>query len=176
MVQEEKIMPEMPEAAPLTPDQLLARFDELDIAHTVYRHEPIFTVAEGEHLKASIPGLHCRNLFLRDKKEAMFLVVAANETPVDLSALPGKIGSGRLSFGSPERLWRHLGVRPGSVCPFAVANDKDLKVKIILDAGMMTAELVCYHPLDNTMSVTLAPADLLRFLESTGHRPHIIAL
>src|SRR5436190_19340607 len=90
---------------PTTPAQLLEKLDALEIAYKIYHHAPIFTVEEGAHLKERIPGLHCRNLFLRDKKKAMFLVVAANETAIDLKKLENLIDSARLSFGSADRLW-----------------------------------------------------------------------
>ena len=109
---------------PTSPEDLFALLDHLGIPYSLQHHPPIFTVAEGEHLKASIPGTHCRNLFLRDKKKRCFLVMAANETSVDLKELEKKLGCGRLSFGSPERLWETLGIRPGSVCPFTLINDK----------------------------------------------------
>ena len=161
---------------PTSPAALLARLDDLGIAYQVFNHEPVFTVAESQHLKASIPGLHCRNLFVRDKKEVMFLVVAPNDTAVDLHKLQENLGCARLSFGSPARLWQYLGVRPGSVCPFAIINDKGNDVTIILDKKMMEADLVCYHPLENNMSITLTPAGLLKFIESCGHKPHILDL
>jgi Ala-tRNA(Pro) deacylase len=161
---------------PTSPEQLLALLDSLDIAYKIYHHPPIFTVEEGEPLKASIPGLHCRNLFLADKKKIMYLVVAANETAIDLKKLPPLIDSGRLSFGSAERLWTYLGIRPGSVCPFTVINDKNHEVSVILDAQMMKADSVCYHPLDNAQTIALSPADLLKFLRHTGHEPRIIDL
>lgn len=162
---------------PVSPQQLFAIFDRLGIGWQLYHHRPIFTVAEGEDLKKSIPGLHCRNLFLRDRRKAMFLVVAANETKIDLRALQDRLGCDRLSFGSPERLWDMLGVRPGSVCPFAIINDRQAQVRIILDASMMQADHVAYHPLENTMSVVLTPDDLLKFIvEGAGHRPEIVEL
>jgi Ala-tRNA(Pro) deacylase len=161
---------------PTTPDQLLALLDSLDIAYKIYHHPPIFTVEEGEPLKASIHGLHCRNLFLADKKKVMYLVVAANETAIDLKKLQDLIGSHRLSFGSADRLWTYLGIRPGSVCPFTVVNDKEGQVEVILDASMMEAETVCYHPLDNAQTIALTPQDLLIFLKHTGHEPRIINL
>ncbi|MCF8495919.1 MAG: prolyl-tRNA synthetase associated domain-containing protein, partial [Alphaproteobacteria bacterium] len=80
----------------------------------------------------------------------------------------------RLSFGSPERLWAHLGIRPGAVCPFTVINDPERRVNLLLDEAMMAAERVCYHPLDNAMTVSLAPADLMKFFDFTGHAPHIL--
>lgn len=161
---------------PVTPTRLLEVLDRLDISYKIYNHQPIFTVQEGEHLKASIPGTHCRNLFLADKKKTMYLVVAANETAIDLKKLQNLLGSHRLSFGSAERLWTMLGIRPGSVCPFTVINDKEHQVQVILDAGMMKAKIVNYHPLDNAMTISVSPADLLRFLAYTGHEPRIIDL
>lgn len=160
---------------PTTPEDLFALLQSLNISYSLHHHPPIFTVAEGLHLKESIPGLHCRNLFLRDKKKNAFLVVAANETAVDLKGLEAMLGCGRLSFGSAERLWDMLGIRPGSVCPFTIVNDRDCKVKVILDEAMMKADIVNYHPLDNAMTIGLSPKDLLRFIEHTGHDYSILA-
>lgn len=161
---------------PTSPTMLLAVLEGLGIFYKIYNHPPIFTVAEGAHLKESIPGVHCRNLFLCDKKKAMTLVVVANETKVDLKALEEKLGGARLSFGSPDRLWTYLGIYPGAVCPFAVVNDKNHEIGLVLDAAMMRAETVCYHPLDNAQTIALAPADLLKFFAHTGHSPKILDL
>lgn len=167
----------MSDILPVCANDLFAVLDDLGVVYRTYDHEPVFTVAEGTEVEKSIPGVHCRNLFLRDKKKKMFLVTAANETPVDLKALPDVLECGRLSFGSAERLWEYLGVRPGSVCPFAVINDRDEHaVQIVLDAEMMAADLVCYHPMENHMTVALSPNDLLKFLVFTGHAPYIINL
>lgn len=164
------------EPLPTTPEDLLKIMQRLDIQYELHHHAPIFTVKEGEHLKAEIPGVHCRNLFLRDKKKKNFLVVAANETKIDLKTLPERIDSGRISFGSAERLWQHLGIRPGSVCPFTAINDPEHHVQIILDANMMRAEIVNYHPLDNAMTIGLSPQGLLKFFDHTGHKPIILDL
>lgn len=161
---------------PTTPEQLFDILQVLDIKYELHRHEPVFTVEESQNIDANIAGIHCRNLFLRDKKKKMFLVVAANETALDMKKLPEFIGSSRISFGSAARLWEFLGIRPGSVCPFCAINDKDHQVKIILDAYMMAGEVVNYHPLDNAMTVSLSPADLLKFFGHTGHEAHIVDL
>ncbi len=161
---------------PTTPEMLFVRLQALEIPYYLHNHKPIFTVEEGEPLKKEIPGVHCRNLFLRDKKEKMFLVVAANETQIDLKKLQALLGCGRLSFGSAERLWQYLGIRPGSVCPFCLMNDTGLEVEVILDKNMMSAARVNYHPLDNAMTIGLSPADLLKFIDSTGHTPRIVDL
>lgn len=161
---------------PTPPGQLLERLNTLGIAYQLHEHEPIFTVEEGLHLKATIPGVHCRNLFLRDKKKNMFLVVAANETRIDLKKLQTVLNSARFSFGSQERLWEHLGIRQGSVNPFCIINDTDQQVRIILDAHMMAQPLVNYHPMDNAQTIGLAPDDLIKFIEATGHTPEILDL
>ena len=161
---------------PTGPVALLGMLKGLGIDFKIYNHPPIFTVAEGAHLKESIPGTHCRNLFLCDKKKAMTLVVAANETKVDLKAPEAKLGCARLSFGSPDRLWKYLGIFPGAVCPFALVNDKNREVGLVLDAYMMRAETVCYHPLDNAQTIALSPFDLLKFFVHTGHSPKILDL
>jgi Ala-tRNA(Pro) deacylase len=176
--QKERLMDAVSRSAPLPtpPERLFARLDELGITYKIYNHEPVHTVAESAHLAAVIPGLHCRNLFLRDRAGKMFLAVAGDHTPIDLKKLAAMAECGRLSFGSPERLWRVLGVRPGSVCPFALMNDRDRAVTVLLDRAMMAADLVNYHPLENHMTIGLVPADLLKFIESCGHRPHIMDL
>ena len=148
----------------------------LGVDFVLHRHRAVFTVAESEAVDAQIPGTHCRNLFLRDKKKNNFLLVLQNATEVDIRKLPDVIGSDRLSFGSAERLWEYLGVRPGSVCPYAIINDTGRNVKILLDKSMMETDTVNYHPLLNTMTIGVKPADLIKFIESTGHIPHIVDL
>lgn len=161
---------------PSTCGDLIKYLDDVGIEYEVFDHEPIFTVEEGLHLKANIPGVHCRNLFMRDKKKNNYLLTLANETEVDLKKLSDVLGIGRLSFGSAERLWEHLGIRPGSVNPFCVMNDPDNQVTFFLDALMMKAETVNYHPMDNAKTIGLSPADLINFIESLGHNYTIVDL
>ena len=163
-------------ALPTSPEALLNILQDIDIAYEMHKHEAVFTVEESSKINADIPGVHCRNLYLRDKKKKNFLVVAANETQVDMKRLAELIGCGRLSFGSADRLWQFLGIRPGSVCPFTLINDTDHQVRAVLDATMMKGEVVNYHPLDNTMTISITPADLLKFLTHTGHTPIILDL
>lgn len=168
--------PENGSDLPTTPDSFMAALTALNIPFDLYHHKAVFTVEESETVDANIPGTHCRNLFLRDKKKKNFLLVLQNATEVDINKLPPIINSARLSFGSADRLWEYLGVRPGSVCPFSITNDTDHKVKIILDKSMMETDLVAYHPLINTMTITVTPSDLIKFIESTGHEAHIVDL
>jgi len=159
---------------PVTPDALLALLGTLSIPYRLYRHEAVFTVAESSAMDIDIPGCSCRNLFLKDKAGRQILICAAHETSIDLKSVPALAGTGRLSFGSPDRLWRALGVRPGSVCPFAVINDRAGSVTVFLDAFMMAHDIVNFHPLDNRMTIGLTPRDLIKFLDYAGHPPHIV--
>ena len=161
---------------PTTPDDLLAIFDELNIEYELYHHPRVFTVAESQAVDQDIPGEHCRNLFLRDKKKRMFLVVLSNNTEVNLNELQEKLDCARLSFGSPDRLMEYLGIYPGAVCPFAAINDKGHAVSIVLDAHMMAQPRINFHPLDNAMTVGISPDDLLKFYTHTGHEPLTLSL
>ena len=123
---------------------------------------------------ARLPGAHTKNLFLRDKKGALFLVVAPEDAAIELKSLHRLLdGSGRFSFGSAELLRETLGVEPGSVTPFAAINDKAGRVTVILDAAMMANEMLNFHPLANTGTTTISRDGLLKFLEATGHSPRI---
>ncbi|SKA00940.1 Ala-tRNA(Pro) deacylase [Enhydrobacter aerosaccus] len=155
----------------LNPQQLFARLDALGLGHRTVEHPPVFTVEEAKAHRGDLPGHHIKNLFLRNKKEEMWLVVALEDRVVDLKRLGEALGAGRLSFGSPDRLRRTLGVEPGSVTPFAVINDTDRRVTLVLDSGLRERGPINAHPLTNTMTTAIAVADLQRFFEATGHTP-----
>jgi Ala-tRNA(Pro) deacylase len=155
----------------LDPQQLFFRLDQLGIAHRTVEHPPVFTVEEAKALRGNLPGHHIKNLFLRNKKEEMWLVVALEDRAIDLRRLGDVLGAGRLSFGSADRLKRYLGVEPGSVTPLSLANDEAHAVRLVLDRGVADGGPVNAHPLVNTMTTALTPADLLRFFEATGHTP-----
>jgi Ala-tRNA(Pro) deacylase len=155
----------------LTPQQLFARLDALGLAHRTVEHAPVYTVEQAREHRGVLPGHHIKNLFLRNKKEAMWLVVALEDRAIDLRTLGERLGAGRLSFGSPERLRTHLGVEPGSVTPFAVVNDTAHRVTLVLDRAVAGGGPVNAHPLTNTMTTAIAFADLARFFEATGHAP-----
>jgi len=156
----------------LSPQHLFAHLDALGLAHRTVDHAPVFTVGQAKQHRGELPGHHIKNLFLRNKKEAMWLVVALEDRAIDLKRLGEVLGAGRLSFGSPERLRRHLGVEPGSVTPFSMINDPDHQVTLVLDRGLVAGGPVNAHPLVNTMTTAISFADLRRFFEATGHPLH----
>jgi Ala-tRNA(Pro) deacylase len=155
----------------LSPQQLFERLDQLGIAHRSVEHPAVFTVEEAKALRGDLPGHHVKNLFLRNKKEEMWLVVALEDRAIDLKRLGETLGAGRLSFGSAERLKRHLGVEPGSVTPLALINDGAGAVRLALDRALGDGAPLNVHPLTNTMTTTMEAAGLLRFFAATGHEP-----
>jgi Ala-tRNA(Pro) deacylase len=161
---------------PLTRDQLLVLLGELGVESTTVEHPPAFTVADSSSIEILLPGAHTKNLFLKDDEGTLVLVIAKSTTSVDLKALSKRLGAGRFSFGKPELLLSALGVTPGSVTAFAVANDKARRVKVIFDQALMADDSVNCHPLENTATTNIARDDLLRFIRTTGHEPRVMVL
>jgi len=156
-------------ALPDSTAPLFARLDRLGIETATVEHAAVFTVEEASATYAAIPGVHCKNLFMKDAKGALFLVVCPHDREIAVNQLHKRIGCKRLSFGKPELLMEVLGVAPGSVTPFALINDTERRVNVILDAEMMAAEAANYHPLVNTATTSIKTADLRRFLDDLGH-------
>jgi Ala-tRNA(Pro) deacylase len=157
--------------------ELFAFLDGLGIETRTTEHPPLFTVEESQALRGRIAGGHTKNLFLKDKKGRLFLVVAEEERSIDLKDLHRRIGaSGRLSFGDASRMKEVLGVEPGSVTAFALVNDAAHAVSLVLDAKLLAHDMVNCHPLTNTATTTIARDDLLKFFDATGHRPLVVEL
>ena len=158
----------------ITPEQLFAALDALGIAHSTVKHPPVFTVEQAARLRGEVAGGHNKNLFLRDKKYELYLVVALEDAEIDLKGLHRQLGaSGRFSFGSSDLLREVWGVDPGAVTPFGAINDTQTRVTVVLDAAMMEHATLNYHPLVNTMTTSIARNDLVKFLQATGHSPRI---
>jgi Ala-tRNA(Pro) deacylase len=159
------------------PSTLFAFLDQLGIAHPTVTHPALFTVEQSQSLRGTIPGGHTKNLFLKDKKGALFLVTALEDAVIELKSLHRLLGaSGRFSFGPAELMRETLGIEPGAVTPFAAMNDAGRRVTVVLDAALMRHGTINCHPLVNTMTTSIAREDLIRFLEATGHPPQIVAV
>ncbi|MDZ4364478.1 MAG: prolyl-tRNA synthetase associated domain-containing protein [Brevundimonas sp.] len=144
------------------------------IAHTTHDHPAVFRVEEGLELKAALPGLHTKNLFLKDKKGQLWLISAAQDTVIDLKRAPALMGSDRLSFGNEALMHETLGVRPGSVTALGLINDTERRVRFVLDARLWAADIVNFHPLTNTATTALTQADFRRFLSLIGGDPVVV--
>lgn len=161
---------------PASRDELFQRFADLGIETKTKNHVPVYTVEEARLVHDDIYGGHCKNLFCKDEKGVLWLIVCLQDDRVDLKAAPAKIGSRRLSFGNAELLMEILGVEPGSVTPFGLINDKNARTNVILDARMMDQEILNYHPLGNDATTTIRSGDLLAFIRSCGHEPRVVAV
>jgi Ala-tRNA(Pro) deacylase len=161
---------------PIDRNTLFARLAELGIQTTTVEHPPVFTVEESGALRERLPGAHTKNLFLTDKDGRMVLVVAKDDTRVDLKALAKRLAAGRFNFGKAERLEAVLGVSPGSVTPLALLNDSAAGVAVVVDEALTAFDEVNCHPLVNTATTRLATTDLIRFIKACGHAPMILPL
>jgi Ala-tRNA(Pro) deacylase len=162
---------------PETPAGLLARLDALGIEHHTVDHPPVFTVEQSRALRPDLPGGHSKNLFLKPQKApgTFLLAVLEEDRRVSVNALARSIGMPRVAFGSAGELMAQLGVEPGSVTPFGLVNAAPEAVRVVFDRRLMQAyEWVNFHPLTNAMTTCLRPADLLRFLQSLGHRAELV--
>ena len=161
---------------PATREQLFDRLTSLGIETTTIEHAAVFTVAESDALHQQIPGGHTKNLFLKDAKDRLWLIVAESHTPVDLKALHKQLGAARFSFGKPELLRDVLGVTPGSVTALALINDTSARVSVVVDAALMGYDTINCHPLENTATTSVPRDGLLAFMRATGHEPRIVAI
>ena len=159
---------------PVTEAHLFAFLDELGIKTETVEHPPIFTAEEGKKWHDKIPGLACKNLFLKDKKDVLWLVCLPADKRAHLARIEKAAGSARVSFGKPELLQEVMAIAPGSVTPFALMNDTQRRLTVVLDSDMMDARLVNFHPLRNNASTALQPSDLLKFIKVLGYNPRIV--
>jgi Ala-tRNA(Pro) deacylase len=160
--------------APASRADLFAFFDRHGVDHLTHEHPPVFRVEEGHAIKAALPGGHTKNLFLKDNKDQLWLISALGETKIDLKTLPPVIGSGRLSFGREELMVETLGVTPGSVTAFGLINDREHKVRFVLDASLAAADPVNFHPLSNDATTAVPQAGFRKFLAALGVEPIIV--
>lgn len=157
---------------------LYAFLDDRGIAWRTVEHPPVFTVEQGRGFKAQMPGGHSKNLFLKDKKDRLYLVTAHSDTAVDLVGLGKAIGSsGRLSFGRPDLMSATLGVEPGSVTPFSLINPGARALsEVVIDTALMGWPEAWFHPLSNDASTGVAPRGLIAFVRACGFEPRLVDL
>jgi Ala-tRNA(Pro) deacylase len=160
--------------APATPADLFERLDSLGIEVSTMGHPPVFTVEEAKALRGEIEGCHTKNLFLRNKKGRMWLLVCLEDRAINLKEVAGRLNAGRLSFGSADRLAQYLGVIPGAVTPFAIVNDKSNSVKVAVDKAILEQGPLNFHPLDNAQTTSIGAKDFLTFLDAEGHPAQLI--
>ena len=164
------------EAMALTSDELLRRLATLGVVAVTHEHPPLRTVEEAKRMRGELPGAHVKNLFLRGRQDRYWLFTTLEDSRVDLKALAIQLGAGRFSFGSAAALEAKLGILPGAVSPLAAVNDEAGEVTVVLDERLLAVTPINVHPLRNDRTTALAPDDLVRFLETCGHAPRVIAV
>jgi Ala-tRNA(Pro) deacylase len=160
--------------SPATRAELFGFLDAHGVDHLTIEHPPVFRVEEGRGIKAAMPGGHTKNLFLKDAKGQLWLISALGETAIDLKRAAPAMRAARLSFGSPDRLWEALGVRPGSVTALALLNDRERRVRLVLDAALMRCDPLNFHPLSNDATTAVSRDGFLRFLAALGRQPQVV--
>ena len=159
------------DSLPTQPETVMALLGELGVDYVAHYHPPLRTVEDSKAHRGDMPGIHIKNLFLRDRKKRNFLLVAEEDRQIDLKRLSNLIGCDRLSFGSAERLMEMLGVRPGAVSPFALINDPDHKVSLLVDTALQTDQRIYAHPLVNDITLGIEGGGLSRYFAHLGHEP-----
>lgn len=155
-------------------DKLYADLDLLGCNYAVEEHQAVFTVAESSALHDRLPGVHSKNLFLKDSESRYWLVTVPADIRVDLKALPGAIGSKRVSFAKADELLRLLGLTPGSVTPLGAINDSAGEVHVVLDREIAATSCVWVHPLRNTASLGISGESLATALRHWNHEAAVV--
>ena len=154
-------------ALPTSPEYLYKLLKDLKIEFKVFEHPPLFSVNDAKKYRENMHGFHTKNLFLRDKKKS-YLVIAHEDSLIDLTLLTERIRSSRLSFGSKERLFEELGVFPGAVTPLSVINNTKKDINIFLEAEMLGQDTIFCHPLVNDRTISLSYKSLLIYFDYLG--------
>ena len=149
---------------------VVTRLNALGIPFERHEHPPVATVEEASQHWVGIDATHCKNLFLRNQRgDRHYLVILMHSKRADLRAVADQIGDGKLSFASPERLMKHLGLTPGSVSPFGLVHDQAHAVRVVIDRDLQTTARLSFHPNINTATLVISTADFGRFLAATGN-------
>ena len=156
---------------------ILSFLDENNIEYQKFDHPPVFTIDDCKEIQGEIPGAATKNIFLRDKKGKRHIFLAVHEDKrADLKALAKILEVDRLSFASPERLMKYIGVEPGSVTLLGLITDKEKSVELIIDTKVWEADAVHCHPMVNTATLSISQNGIRKFFELTGHKPKIITV
>ncbi len=145
---------------------IITFLDDLGIKYSIFEHEAVRTMEDMTKIMEEVPGMHFKNLFVRDQKgKNHYLCVIEESREVSLSDLADKLDSGKLSFCSDKRLMKYLGLTPGCVGPFGLINDKKQEVTLVLDKALFTAETVNFHPNRNTAMLSISKSDFLEYID-----------
>lgn len=150
--------------------ELYKTLKELNIQFAYYEHPPAPTIEEAKKYWKDLIATHCKNIFFRNHKgNRHYLVILEHTQALDIHDLEKRLKQGKLTFASPKRMLKYLGVTPGSVTPFGLINDKENHVHVFLDENLKKSETISFHPNINTASLVLKFEDFEKFLEQSGN-------
>ena len=160
----------------LSKTDLLELLREKRMDFQIHEHEPLFTVEDSENLRGQIEGAHTKNLFFKNKKNNFFLFSCDENAKIDIKRFSKSIDAKNLSFANQEYLLQYLGIKPGSVSPLALLNDNDQNVAFYLDEKLFESELINFHPLINTSTITIKTSDFISFFLENNKKINIFSL
>ena len=160
----------------LSETDLLELLKRNGIDFQIHNHQPLFTVEDSEKLRGKISGSHTKNLFLKNKKNDFFLFSCDENASVNLKLFTKSIGAKNLSFANAKYLLEFLGIQPGSVSPYALLNDKNNMVSFYLDEKLYKSEVINFHPLINTTTITTKTKDFIKFILENKKKINIFSL
>jgi len=155
----------------------MAFLDELGIPYEIHEHPPVPTVEEALPYWEAIDAAHCKNLFFRNHKgNKHYLVILDHRRKLNIRDLEQRLKQGKISFASPKRMERYLGVGGGSVSAFGIINDLEHHVHLFIDARLRSVKRISFHPNENSATFVILFASFIKFLESCGNSYEFIAL
>ncbi len=160
----------------LTKTDLLELISAKGLNFQIHNHRPLFTVEDSESLRGSIDGVHTKNLFLKNKKNNFFLFSCDENASVDLKRFSKSIDAKNLSFANETYLQKYLGIKPGSVSPYALLNDNENIVTFYLDEKLAKSEIINFHPLINDTTISIKTEDFINFIIENKKKINIFSL
>ena len=141
----------------------------------VHHHDALFTVEDSKKLRGKIVGAHSKNLFLKNKKNSFFLLTCEEADRIDLKKISKSLELGNVSFAKEEYLAQYLKIKPGSVSPFALLNDESRQVVFYLEQTLYESKFVNFHPLINTLTITIETRNFIEFMIENNKKIHIFS-
>ncbi|MBN2175717.1 MAG: prolyl-tRNA synthetase associated domain-containing protein [Bacteroidales bacterium] len=150
--------------------ELYKALEELNIGFEYHEHPPAPTIEEARKYWKDLVATHCKNIFFRNHKgNKHYLVILEHTQDLDIHDLEKRLKQGKLTFASPKRMMKYLGITPGSVSPFALINDKENHVHVFLDETLKNSDKISFHPCINTASLVITFSDFKKFMNWVGN-------
>jgi len=148
-----------------------------DVNYVIHKHIPVATVAASRRVCAAIPGLHCKNLFLKEKRgDNLYLLTMPAHKRLDFKAFQAAAGLRALTFAKPDVMWDLMKIKPGSVSPLGLINDTQNRIKLFVDKEVWDAEIVGFHPNDNAATLEMTHENFEKVLNALGNEWEVVEI